>query len=137
MDLSHSSAKAALAYAAVNAVYSTAAVSSVAAGVAVFDAMGEIGPRWVAVIFALIGALWRWHKYRLTFRSATSGAAMSAVLAFIWGDTQIPMLGSLFSGLRPESIPMLNGFAIGLFGLLIVTGVQDFIAAYIHKEKAP
>lgn len=135
MDIHNASLKAALAFAVINAAYSTAAVTSVAAGVAAFDIMGSVGPRWIAVIFALIGALWRWHKYKLSFGSAMSGAALSSTLAFIWGDAQIPVLSSMFAGLRPESVPMLNGFAIGLFGLLIVTSVQDFLHAYISKGK--
>lgn len=95
-----------------------------------------LGPRGIAVVFAMIGALWRWHRYQLNFRQGTSGCAFSTVLAFIIGDGQVPYGDMLTAGIAKESIPMMNGFLMGLFGLLLVTGVQDFMAAYRARKEA-
>lgn len=129
-----STVKASLAYAAFNALSSSAAMSGVAAGMSLLNIATDIGPRWIAVLFALLGASWRWWRFRLSFHSAVSGAGMSSVLAFIIGDTVLPGVSAILPGLRPESVPMLNGLLVGLFGLVIVTGVQDFLAAYAKRR---
>lgn len=95
-----------------------------------------LGPRGIAVVFAMVGALWRWHRYQLSFRQGTSGCMFSIVLAFIIGDGQVPYADALTAGIAKESIPMMNGFLMGLFGLLLVTGVQDFMAAYRARKEA-
>ena len=95
---------------------------------------GSLAPRLVAMAFAVIGALWRWHRFRLSSRIGMSGCAFSMVLAFIIGDGQVPYADFLTKQIAKESIPMMNGFLMGLFGLLLVTGVQDFMAAYRAKK---
>lgn len=94
-----------------------------------------LGPRGIACVFALFGAVWRWHRYRLSFRQGTSGCAFSIVLAFIIGDGQVPYADMLTAGIAKESIPMMNGFLMGLFGLLLVTSVQDFMTAYRARKE--
>ena len=96
--------------------------------------LGSLAPRLVAMAFAVIGALWRWHRFRLSSRVGMSGCAFSMVLAFIIGDGQVPYADFLTKQIAKESIPMMNGFLMGLFGLLLVTGVQDFMAAYRAKK---
>lgn len=102
----------------------------------VVDVSDFVGPRVVASTFAVIGAFWRWHRYRLNIHSGISGCAFSVVLAFIVGDGQVPYIDALTKNIARESIPMMNGFIMGLFGLLLVTGVQDFIAVYRGSRKA-
>lgn len=117
----------------------TAAFTAVTSTPATFSVEGVsmmLGPRGIAVVFAMIGALWRWHRYQLNFRQGTSGCAFSTVLAFIIGDGQVPYADMLTAGIAKESIPMMNGFLMGLFGLLLVTGVQDFMAAYRARKEA-
>src|SRR5574337_969214 len=95
-----------------------------------------LGPRLVAMIFAVIGAFWRWHRFKLSFHMGVSGCFFSTTLAFIIGDGQVPYADALTKNISRESIPMMNGFLMGLFGLLLVTGVQDFMSAYRAAKKA-
>lgn len=127
--------KSAILYAAYNAATSTTVVTASAVSMSLFDVLLGFGPRWVAVMFALIGALWRWYHYTLSFKQASAGALLSCAIAFIAGDTKLPILSTVFNELPPESVPMMNGLVLGLFGLLIVTTFQDFIRAY-HDRKA-
>lgn len=100
------------------------------------DVSEFLGPRGMAVVFALIGAGWRWHRFRLSMHMGMSGCVFSMVLAFIVGEGQIPYADAITKNLSSTSVPMMNGFLMGLFGLLLVTGVQDFIAAYREGRKA-
>lgn len=96
---------------------------------------GPLGPRLTATGFALIGALWRWHRFKLSTHAGVSGCVFSMVLAFIIGDSQVPYAEAFTQSIAKESIPMMNGFLMGLFGLLLVTGVQDFMSAYRGKKE--
>ena len=125
--------KSALGYALYNAMQSGGVVA--AGGVTAFllDLLDGTGPRLVAVFFALLGGLWRWHKYQLSPSAALSGLSLSGLLAFVYGDTQIPLLTPLIGAMRPESVPMLNGLVIGLLGLLVITMAQDVWRAYRQR----
>jgi len=94
-----------------------------------------VGPRAMAMLFACISAIWRWHRFQLSARKGLSGCALGAVLAFIIGDGQIPYAEVLTKNIARESVPMMNGFLMGLFGLLLVTGAQDFISEYRRVRK--
>lgn len=129
-----STIKAALGYAVYNALSSSVAVSGAAAAMSLLDMTAGVGPRWIAVIFALLGAAWRWWRFRLSLHAASTGAGLSGLMAYILGDTALPGVSALLPGLHAESLPMLNGLIVGLFGLVIITGVQDFLAAYAKRK---
>jgi hypothetical protein len=134
------SASVAWAYAAGVAVKNAAATAPFVlvsgALIGVTELTELVGPRGIAVFFAVLGAGWRWHRFRLTGNEGLSGLTLSMTLAFILGDGQVPFVGPLIASIKPDAVPMMNGFFLGLFGLLVVSMVQDFIKAYAKKAES-
>lgn len=127
---------AALVLSVKNAAATTVTAAPVTAVMlSVTDMVAIVGPRGVAVAFAVLGAGWRWFKFRLPLRDGVSGILLSMTLAFMLGDGQVPLIGPAIAAINVDSVPMMNGFFMGLFGLLLVTGAQDFIRSYIAAKK--
>lgn len=119
-----------------NAMSSAPAMAAlVLAGATLTGSADFIGNRGIAVIFALLGAAWRWYHFDLSWRRGSSGLFLSSMLAFALGGGSIPLIGETIRSIDPDSVAMWNGLLIGLFNVLIFGALQDFLEAYAKRRK--
>lgn len=97
-------------------------------------ASNYLGVFGVAAFSAFVGAACRWAYFQLSLRAGITGMIISPILAFVFAQTKIPLLETLIGTLPIETAPMINGFIIGVFGLLVLGYVSDFIEAYLKKK---
>lgn len=117
-----------------NLTTSAPVVALMAATASLAGVSDSIGPRGVAVVFATIAALWRWFYFVLSPREGAAGLLITAVAGFILGDSTVPIVGPILREMNAESLPMWNGFLVGLFGVLLFGLGQDFLRAYAAKK---
>jgi len=110
------------------AIYATASVTGWKAA---------IGPEGVAALAALfgVGARWLWFKLAFTtiWREFLAAPLTAVIFATMWPKIVADQLGE-----AGDSGPQIMGFLIGMFGLLVVSYVSDFLTAYkIKRGEAP
>lgn len=127
-------ALAALTAAAQNLSYSLLPAAMTGGAVAINGFVDLLGPRWVAVIFALIAACWRWFHFGLKARAGFAGLMLPAAFAFATGEGSLPFVGQFLVGLDAPSRTMWNGLLLGLFIVMAFGVGQDFLSAYMAKK---
>lgn len=114
------------------------AVTMAAGAVAIDSFVDVLGPRWVAVFFAIIAASWRWFHFSLPVRQGVAGLMLPAAFAFATGEGSLPLIGQFFIEMDPISRTMWNGLVLGLFIVMAFGIGQDFMTAYAaRKAKGP
>lgn len=110
-------------------------VPVVGAAVGIGELTTEFGAIGIAAASAVIGALCRWIYFSLSLSDGLRGVAISPVIAIVLSDVRIPLFQTFLGDISPESLPIVNGFFVGMFGLLIVGFFLDFLRAYTEKKK--
>lgn len=117
-----------------NAMVAVGATPIAIAAVGIAEIASEIGALGVAATAAIVGAICRWIYFSLSLKDGMKGLIISPVIGAVLSDAKIPFLQTFIGELSPESVPIVNGFFIGMFGLLIVGFFLDFLKAYSERK---
>lgn len=112
-----------------------AATPTAGAVIGVSELTAEFGPMGVAALAAIVGSLCRWYYFKLETQDGIRGLVISPVIGMILSDAKIPLFQTFLGELSPESVPIINGFFVGMFGLLIVGFFIDFLREYAKKKS--
>lgn len=110
------------------------ALPVIGAAIGIGQITTELGAIGVACVAAIVGSLCRWYYFGLNRSDGLKGLVIAPAIATVLSDTKIPLFSFLFGDLSPESLPIINGFFVGMFGLLLVGFFVDFAREYSKKK---
>lgn len=97
------------------------------AAIGVSDAVIFLGPHVTAILAAAAGALCRKFYYRISWPKSAREGAISLALAFLLARSNPAWAETAFGSGIVETMPLIVGWAIGMFSTGVVGFVEDFL----------
>jgi len=94
-----------------------------------------LGPHVLAGFGAVLGSAIRFHLLKMAWRGWPLEAVFAGLLGTIFGQANIPVVGTMLERVSPDMLPVAQGTSIGILMAAGTGFLSDFIKAYRSKPE--